>query len=368
MTITGSGNVNNGLLSLTGGTFHFTQDLTNNNTGAIEGIGTLRVDGGLTNLSGASVSLGGAAQPAYVFGTINNSGTFSLAGSAYVFGTLTNNGSAMIHLSGNAPNTFYGAVTNGGAINIDAGASGTFYGAVTGTGTITNVGAAQFDANSSASTVSGTGSTSLASAATLNAGSFTQRGLTLQLAGDTAGSYSKLDVAGALNLAGELTVSLVNGFTPALGNSFDLLDWGSLVGHFSSLSLPALSTGLAWNSTQLYTKGVLSVIDSNFLPGDFNRDGHVDAADILPMMRALTNLSGYKTTYDPNLSDAQLLLIGDINGDGRFDNADMQALLNLLQAGGGSSDPVPEPASIALLGLGALAIAFRRRSRKSAVK
>ena len=51
MTITGAGNVNDGLMSLTGGTFHFTQDLTNNSSGAIEGIGTLRVDGGLTNNS-----------------------------------------------------------------------------------------------------------------------------------------------------------------------------------------------------------------------------------------------------------------------------------------------------------------------------
>src|ERR1700733_12957714 len=114
------------------------------------------------------------------------------------------------------------------------------------------------------------------------------RRVTLQLGGDTPGSYSKLDVAGGLSLSGKLTVSLVNGFSPSLGNSFDLLDWGSLSGHFSSVGLPALSAGLAWNSTQLYTTGVLAVVSTNFLPGDFNRDGHVDAADILPAMKALT--------------------------------------------------------------------------------
>ncbi len=236
MTITGAGNANSGLMSLTGGTVHFTQDLTNNSSGAIEGIGTLRVDGGLTNLSGASVTLGGLG-PAYVFGTINNSATLSLAGSAGVFGTVANSVGGTIHLSGTTPNIFFGAVANGGAINIDAGAIGLFYGGVTGSGTITNAGSAQFEATSTAGAVSGAGSTTLISAVTLNASSFTQRGLTLQLAGDTNGTYSKLDVAGALNLAGKLTVSLVNGFSPTLGNSFDLLDWGSLSGHFSSLSL-----------------------------------------------------------------------------------------------------------------------------------
>jgi len=362
MTITGAGNTNAGLMSLTGGTLHFTQDLTN--SGSIEGIGTLRVDGGLTN--GGSIILGGLG-PAYMFGTINNSANLSLAGSAGVFGTVVNNASGgTIHLSGNTPNIFYSTVSNGGAINIDAGAIGLFYGGVTGSGTITNSGSAQFDATSTTSTVSGTGSTSLVSAATLNANTFAQGGLTVQLGGDTVGSYSKLEVAGALSLAGKLTVSLVNGFTPSLGNSFDLLDWGSLSGHFSSLSLPTLSAGLTWNTTQLYTTGTLAVIDSSFLPGDFNRDGHVDAADILPMIEALTNLSAYKATYAPNLTDAQVTLLGDIDGDTQFTNADLQALLNYLKDGGGSTDPVPEPASLALLGLGVLLIAFRRSVQSTA--
>jgi hypothetical protein len=82
--------------------------------------------------------------------------------------------------------------------------------------------------------------------------------------------------------------------------------------------------------------------------GDFNDDGHVDAADILPMMQALTNLSGYKTKYDPNLTNGQLLVFGDINHDGTFNNADLQALLNLLKSGHGSTNPVPEPSTIVL--------------------
>jgi hypothetical protein len=83
------------------------------------------------------------------------------------------------------------------------------------------------------------------------------------------------------------------------------------------------------------------------------------------LMEALIDLPDYETSK--GLTDAQLLLIGDINGDGVINNADLQALLGLLNSGGGSSDPVPEPASLALLGLGTLAIAYRRHSRKPAV-
>lgn len=188
----------------------------------------------------------------------------------------------------------------------------------------------------------------------------------MQLGGDTAGTYSKLDVAGALSLAGKLTVSLVDGFMPALGNSFDLLDWGTLSGHFSSLSLPTLSSGLAWNTTQLYTNGELAVVSVNLQPGDFNRDGHVDAADLLAMEQALTNLPAYQSAK--GLSNAQLLAIGDIDGDGKFTNADLQALLNVLLSGGGSATPVPEPAAVVLISVGALALAFSRRLRPTAVK
>ncbi len=82
------------------------------------------------------------------------------------------------------------------------------------------------------------------------------------------------------------------------------------------------------------------------LPGDFNRDGHVDSADIQTMMAALSNVHSYQTAK--GLTDSQLLTLGDLNNDHQFTNADLQMFLTLLKAGNGSSDPVPEPASACL--------------------
>jgi formylglycine-generating enzyme len=84
----------------------------------------------------------------------------------------------------------------------------------------------------------------------------------------------------------------------------------------------------------------------SFLPGDFNRDGHVNAADVSAMMAALADLHGYETHQ--GLSDAQLLTAGDINGDGKLTDGDLQSLLNLLKASSGSSNPVPEPDTFVL--------------------
>ncbi len=189
----------------------------------------------------------------------------------------------------------------------------------------------------------------------------------IKLAGITPSShYDQVQVTGQLSLAGTLAVSLINDFTPQANETFDIFSGSLPTGAFDVLQLPSLTGALAWDTSQLDTSGILSVVET-FLPGDFNRDGHVDAADIQPMMAALANLSGYNAAHS-NLTAIHRLEIEDVNDDGVVDNADLQAMLDLLTNGGGSSNSVPEPASLALLGLGVLAIAYRRRFRSPAVK
>ncbi len=70
--------------------------------------------------------------------------------------------------------------------------------------------------------------------------------------------------------------------------------------------------------------------------GDFNLDGHVNAADVGPAMQALTNPTAYEAQY--HVTAATLQALGDVNGDGQFTNADLQRLLSMLKSGGGSTD------------------------------
>lgn len=57
-----------------------------------------------------------------------------------------------------------------------------------------------------------------------------------------------------------LRLTLLDGFTPEAGQSFDLIDWtSSFTSNFGTLDLPALSGGLTWDSSALYTTGTLVV-------------------------------------------------------------------------------------------------------------
>jgi hypothetical protein len=97
-----------------------------------------------------------------------------------------------------------------------------------------------------------------------------------------------------------------------------------------------------------FANGTLTVV----APGDFNRDGHVTAADMLAMEAALTDLNAYKNIN--SLDNSGLVAIGDLSGDHAVTNADLQSLVTLLNSGGGSVAAVPEPATWKLAALAAL--------------
>jgi hypothetical protein len=99
------------------------------------------------------------------------------------------------------------------------------------------------------------------------------------------------------------------------------------------------------------------------LLGDFNRDNHVNTADVSAMLAALVDLNGY--TAANSLSNFDLLAIGDLNHDGVVNNADLQSMLTYLVNGGGSAATVPEPGGwlMSILGCGVVLVVYRRRKR-----
>lgn len=64
-----------------------------------------------------------------------------------------------------------------------------------------------------------------------------------------------------------LRISLINGFTPQVGNSFALFSFiQAPVGNFEDFYLPSLSAGLHWDVSQLASTGVLSVLGTAPVP------------------------------------------------------------------------------------------------------
>jgi hypothetical protein len=111
---------------------------------------------------------------------------------------------------------------------------------------------------------------------------FTQTSnLVMDIQGANPGfGYDLLFTTGQFIADGTLTLNLLNGFSPTLGQTFDMLDFTTLTGTFDTLDLPLLDPGLTWNTSQLYTTGILSV-SAGFLEADFEEDGDVDGNDLV---------------------------------------------------------------------------------------
>jgi T5SS/PEP-CTERM-associated repeat protein len=158
--------------------------------------------------------------------------------------------------------------------------------------------------------------------------------------------------AGAAALAGALAVTLAPGFTPELGDTFQLVTAsGGVTGTFGPPSLPSLAGGLMWDLDYNPSSVVLSVVPG--LTADFDANGVVNGAD----------LTKWKTGFGKATGAAKA--DGDADGDGDVDGNDFLAWQRQVGMGTpttASAAAVPEPGSAAMIGAcAALAGAVRRR-------
>jgi T5SS/PEP-CTERM-associated repeat protein len=130
---------------------------------------------------------------------------------------------------------------------------------------------------------------------------------------DTAAGYGRLAADGAASLSGTLEVVITNNFVPQAGDRFDLFDWnGGCSGSFSALSAPELPLELAWNTSFLYTDGILLISEitqdgnTNGLPDVWELeffDGET-SPELNPDLDGYDNLAEYIAGSDPTDSNS----------------------------------------------------------------
>lgn len=289
------------------------------------------------NPNGVSGLLGARDAVLRFFGGLDNSGNVEfLGGENSVYGSINNRSQGGILVVANTDATFFGTVTQTGSLIVEPGGKARFDSFL-----IANQGgsgggdvvfqARVFPGGAGPGSVSFTNNVTLTDAAEL----------VMNIGGTLSGAtYDQLNVNGNLALGGTLLTGFEAGYTPDIGNLFDLLNWsGALGGAFTALQLQS-APGLAWDVSQLYVNGQIVAIAAPALPGDYNNDGAVDAADYTTYRDALGT-----DTILPNDLTRGLVTLDD------FDvwAVNFGALPAVVAA-------VPEPTALAILLVSALAL------------
>jgi len=339
--LVGSGTVSGRVAAGFGSVIEATGDLAIGDAGALDGF----VSDGVLVVADNTVTINDANQALL--------GSLTQLGTDVADGTLVADNGLVVEFGKNiagrglvdTPNDELLPLTNNGAIIGDSpGDAIELIGYVKGVGTFENV------------TFSGTVSPGL-SPVRLHATNIEIAGsgkLVMELGGTSGGSeYDQLDVAGDLTLGGTLQVSLIDGFVPGLGDTFEIL-FGELNGtEFDAFELPELAGRNAWDTSALYSEGEISVI--RMLDGDTDVDWDVDSVD-LTNMAAVFGGDGDRYT--------------DFNEDGFIDLTDFALMRANFGAGpgplpgGGPGAATPEPASLVLMGAG-LPVLLRLRRRRN---
>ena len=342
-----SGNiVNSGLINVNGGG-QFGADGNVTNSGMITtgeqsgqlGNNSLRASGTLTNQAGGVLALYSMGDRG-TFGFVNNAGSVLIASgailnviggshaSANAFPGFLNSGSLTIAQGGtfSSPLNFAqisGQTTVDGTLRINGNAIANFSGgAVYGNG-----GTIQGNVTSNASI--NLGDMPMTVGLLMFQGNYTQGSngsLTFDIA--SASQYDQLNVSGHAQLNGLMAVNLLNGYIPQVGNMFDIMNFASQSGTFSTvLGLPINNQEhfvLQYNATNL----TLEVVSG---PGMQAASGHGSSSGSEPFITPITS--------------------------------DMSFASN---TGSAPASSVPEPGSVLLFGSGiAGVVAFLRRTRLS---
>ncbi len=137
----------------------------------------------------------------------------------------------------------------------------------------------------------------------------------VELGGIATGQFDVLNVMGVANLAGSISISVINGFVPSAGDTFVVLTSATpLTGIFDTINLPVLPGGLSIVVNHNSNDVSLTITGCAV---DLNGDGAVDVLDFFAFIVGFNN-------NDPAV---------DLNGDGSIDVLDFFTFIGLFSAG-----------------------------------
>ena len=202
-------------------------------------------------------------------------GSWTIAGTANTYTGATTVAQGFLNLTGR--------LNGSGTISIQNEASMAISGVATGAVIVSNGGLLVFNNGQTLSTVNNNGTMrgngTIGGNAVLSVSSTTIPGSTvigainfggnatmyngavldMQVQGGSA-NCDKLNVTGTLTCAGTLKVSQTTG-TFAVGATYQLLNALNILGSFSTIELPELTSGMAWDTTELYTSGTIKIVE-----------------------------------------------------------------------------------------------------------
>ncbi len=294
LLLSGSAHVNDGIVQLNGGaslrvvgTFtsessaelnvaggsaaRFSSSVVNGGDVSITGASSARFDLDTSNAAGGRIILDNGT--ARFTGGLTNTGQLLVSyGGATVYGAVTTTSGGQIILSANSSSAFYGAVDvqSGAELRVSAGSTATFFGPVyQRTGSLfSGAGASFYEGGLSVGASPGfgvnQGDVTFGSSNTYLAEIGGTTACTLACGTDDAlknSSFDKYVVGGHLTFGGTLKLTSWQGFVAQAGDRFDLLDWGSESGSFSSIDASGLllAPGTQLDTSQLYSTGEINV-------------------------------------------------------------------------------------------------------------